>query len=183
MTDVSIDYDLGQHGWSSFTLRVGDRAVEVGTFGYCTDALGDIVRAALAMAAGSWRARVSLDAEPFEWRLVLVRRPYRNGEAAQLDLQILTFPDIYAEAPDTEGALKFEAICDVEAFARAVAQAAGQVWERHGADGYNQLWAGHEGFPLRALAALTTALGTSEAPRPVMDVSSLRVIVAAAPDA
>jgi hypothetical protein len=41
---VSIDYQLGKNGWSNFQLSVGTASVVVGPFGYCTDALGDLVR-------------------------------------------------------------------------------------------------------------------------------------------
>jgi hypothetical protein len=42
--EVSIDYQLGQHGWSQFTLAVGAVSTVVGPFGYCSDALGDLGR-------------------------------------------------------------------------------------------------------------------------------------------
>src|SRR6185312_2319561 len=67
---VCIEYEVGQHGWSKFRLNVGTAAVVVGPFGYCTDALGDLVRAALMIATSGWRAEVSFDAEPMEWRLI-----------------------------------------------------------------------------------------------------------------
>jgi hypothetical protein len=67
--EVAIDYQLGQHGWSQFRLTVGDASTVVGDFGYCTDALGDLVRAALLVATSGARAEVSFDGEPTEWRL------------------------------------------------------------------------------------------------------------------
>jgi hypothetical protein len=67
---VCIQYELGQHGWSSFRLIIGVASIVVGPFGYCTDALGDLVRAALMIATSGVRAEVSFDAEPMEWRLI-----------------------------------------------------------------------------------------------------------------
>ena len=48
----------GRHGWSSFRLTVGDKAWDIGPFGYCTDALGDLVPAALLLATPDYRAEV-----------------------------------------------------------------------------------------------------------------------------
>jgi hypothetical protein len=66
---VSIDYDLGKHGWSKFKLSVGSASVTVGPFGYCSDALGDLVRAALMIGTYGFEAEVFFDGEPREWRL------------------------------------------------------------------------------------------------------------------
>ena len=68
---VCIQYELGKNGWSNFRLNVGTASVVVGPFGYCTDALGDLVRAALMIASSGWRAEVSFDGEPMEWRLIV----------------------------------------------------------------------------------------------------------------
>ncbi len=68
---VSVDYQIEQHGWASFTLTVDDLRVKVGAFGYCTDALGDLIRAALMVATNGSFASVSFDAEPKEWRVLL----------------------------------------------------------------------------------------------------------------
>jgi hypothetical protein len=61
----------GRHGWSSFRLTVGDKAWDIGPFGYCTDALGDLVPAAPLLATPDYRAEVRFDGEPYEWRLVV----------------------------------------------------------------------------------------------------------------
>ena len=158
---ISIDYDLGQHGWSSFTLTVGDRSVEVEPVSYCTDVLGDLVRTALMIAAGHYRAEASFDGEPVEWRLVL-QRGWRAEDFDTFDLKILTFADIHGRRPEADGALEFEARVGGVAFARTVADVAQAIWDKHGAEGYNRLWTGSEGFPLRALRALQTALGLND---------------------
>jgi len=88
MSPVSINYDLGRHGWSNFKLTVGDVAVEVGPFGYCTDALGDLVRAALMLATSDYRAEVSFDGEPREWRLVIDEGLGLHWPALDADLYV-----------------------------------------------------------------------------------------------
>ena len=169
---ISINYDLGEHGWSRFTLTVGDRSLEIGAFSYCTDALGDLVRAALAMAAGAYRAEVSFDGEPMEWRMLL-QRAWRTHEPNAFKIKILTFRDIHANQPEAEGELDFEALVEGEAFARAVTNAAQAIWDEHGSDGYNRLWSGSEGFPLKALGALHRALELTDPPPRMRDPTDI----------
>jgi hypothetical protein len=75
---VCIGYQLGKNGRSRFQLNVGPTSVIVGPFGYTTDALGDLVRAALMIATSGLRAEVSLNAEPMEWRLIAERGRQRT---------------------------------------------------------------------------------------------------------
>ncbi|QPF83529.1 hypothetical protein IC762_28065 [Bradyrhizobium genosp. L] len=161
---VRIQYNLGQHGWSRFQLVVGATSVVVGPFGYCTDALGDLVRAALMIATSASRAEVSLDAEPMEWRLVA--GPYWNPTQSSwtdFRLRVLTFQYLAnPPSPDAEGICLLEAQCSPEDFARAVLEAAQAIWDEYGADGYDKAWGGPCGFPLRALHALKTAMSVPE---------------------
>jgi hypothetical protein len=161
MTEVvSIDYQLGKNGWSSFQLSVGTASVVVGPFGYCTDALGDLVRAALTIATSGLRAEVSFDAEPIEWRLIAGPYPALPGWT-DFSLRVLTFPDASGR-PEAEGHKLFEADCLAESFVHAVLSAAEKIWDEHGTDGYNRDWGGPCGFPLRALTALKVAISTQE---------------------
>jgi len=68
---VTIAYLLEQHGWASLNVRVGGSEVEIGSVGYCTDALGDLVRAAVAIATGAMTAQVIFDGEPTLWGIVI----------------------------------------------------------------------------------------------------------------
>ena len=166
--DISIRYDLGQHGWASFTLSAGEHTVEVGAFGYCTDALGDLVRAALLIATGASRAEARFDGEPKEWRLIVTdpnketchflgpaERPLRPLDVS---LRLLAFPDFGRSRPEAEGKALLDISIGPHAFACAVQQAAQAVWDRHGPEGYDAAWCGTNGFPSRALKALATAL-------------------------
>ncbi len=157
MSAVSITYDLGRHGWSSFKLTVGRNVLNIGPFGYCTDALGDLVRAALLLATSDYRAEVRFDGEPYEWRLVV-----DEGWKPELRLRVLTFDDGFAEQPEVDGKLEIEGQVTADDFARAVQHVAQGIWDTYGADGYNQAWTGQRGFPLRGLRALETALSYAE---------------------
>jgi hypothetical protein len=159
---VCIDYQVGQNGWSRFQLSVGASSVVVGPFGYCTDALGDLERAALMIATSGWRAEVSFDAEPMEWRLIVGPYPISSGWA-DFRLRVLTFPDASGHPfSEAEGQKLFEAQCTAESFVHAVLRAAEAVWDEYGADGYDKVWGGPCGFPLRALTALKAAISVQE---------------------
>lgn len=171
--EVCIDYELGQHGWSKFQLTVGSKSIEVGTFGYCSDALGDLVRAALMIATSGWHAQVSFDGEPMEWRLLIgsywvadsTHLATRSPHNAWTDfrLRVLTFPACRCPLlPESEGKKLFEASCSPEAFVESVMKAAQAVWDEYGADGYDRVWGGPKGFPLRALTALKAAISIKE---------------------
>jgi hypothetical protein len=153
MPAVSIVYDLGRHGWSSFALTVGDDAIDIGPFGYCTDALGDLVRAALILATSGYHAEVCFDGEPREWRLVL-----DEGWKPELRLRV------YDTAKHPNADLVFENYVAADDFAHAVRTVAQHIWDTYGAAGYNEAWSGQQGFPLRGLKALDTALSYEEPP-------------------
>jgi hypothetical protein len=156
--EVAIDYQLGQHGWSQFTLTVGDASTVVGDFGYCTDALGDLVRAALLVVTSGTRAQVSFDGEPTEWRLSV----NDDSPQPQVSISVRLFPTLDPHRPIWEGEKLLEARGTRDSFARAVRDATQSIWDEYGADGYNAAWLGPCGFPLRALTALTAALLVAE---------------------
>jgi hypothetical protein len=160
---ASIDYKLGQYGWSSFDLTIGAASVNVGEFGYCSDALGDLVRAALMIATSADYAEVSFDGEPQEWRLILDERSRPTVSLPEVRIRVLVFPDASPRSPEEQGNTIFEARCTVDAVAGAVQAAAQTVWDQYGAEGYNKAWLPIlNGFPLRAMHALSAALSTQE---------------------
>jgi hypothetical protein len=61
-----------------------------------------------------------------------------------------------------QGTKVFEAECSAEAFVQAVLNAAQGILDKYGIDGYDEIWGGPRGFPLRALSALKTAVSISE---------------------
>ena len=153
--NVAIDYDLGEAGWSSFVLRVGDLSTEVGAFSYTTNALDDLIRVALSCATLAYRTEASFDGEPNEWRLIL-----DEGWAPLMRLRILDFNDIQAGFPEDKVIVNFEARVPADGFARAVQKAAQKIWDAYGSAGYVAAWGGQRAFPLRGLKALDAALAT-----------------------
>lgn len=159
---VTIDYNLERHGWASLEISLDGTRNEIGSFGYCTDALGDLVRAALAMAVDTPRAKVVLDGEPHLWALTIqdgwqstrIPRAFRfsirsnSGDSFDDQSSPYSWPKVLTECFVT-----------ADAFATAVSVAAHQVLNEHGEEGYLARWVRFR-FPTRALVALDAALAT-----------------------
>ena len=99
-----------------------------------------------------FQAEVSFDGEPREWRLMA---------GAYFDPAWSNWTDFRLRVTD-QGTKIFEAECAAEAFVQAVLNAAQAIWDEYGADGYDKMWGGPRGFPLRALNALKTAVSIQE---------------------
>ncbi len=194
---VSIAYNLGEHGWSSFTLTIGAQSIEVGPFGYCTDALGDLVRAALTIATSGGRAEAAFDGEPREWLLIIERAHGEDCGPTDIRVAVTTWPctedntermqgldhSAIVEQPASQGPncklvvvpvplsslppppehiTVFDAITPEDTFILSVLHCAQGIWDEHGSDGYDKIWGGPRGFPLRALIALKAAVSVQE---------------------
>jgi hypothetical protein len=160
---ISLLYEIDQKGWAALTLTVGDQSIQIGKFGYCTDALGDLLRNALVIVTGATFATVSFDSESVEWRLILGEWWPGLPVSDLIPISIRTFPDLSDNAPEEKGLLLFENKVQRDAYGRAVLRAALDIWEGYGAKGYSKAWDFTFGrFPLRAMRALETALSTQE---------------------
>ncbi|WP_375491427.1 hypothetical protein [uncultured Jatrophihabitans sp.] len=147
MSDVGFYYELTGSGWAEGTLQIGDARVRL-TASYLSDALGDLLRAVLAMGRGSERVRLSWIEEPAEHRWIITR----ENQQATVAVRRFEHWD-NGIAPDAWGAVVFDATCRVEDLMLAVAQGTRQAYLAHGVDGYRELWGEHE-FPLDALGEL-----------------------------
>ena len=169
---VSMDFSLHGSGWASFTVKCGDRAFSVENFGYCTDGLGDLVRAALSIATGASYAEVLFDCEPQVWGLAIepaglspqrkrvVRLTIKDGGMALTDaghsgLRVWQWPSPAA----------MEGYVTTDGFASAVQSIAAMARAEFDDATYRDGWryfGSLEGFPLRGLRALETALAIPE---------------------
>ena len=105
-------------GWADCELRLDGRAFTLTGISYLTDALGDLTRLALMIAAGAYRATVSFDREPAEWRIVAITLADAAG-GGPVSINVYSFPDM-SDAPLSEGALEFTADCGAGEFVRAI---------------------------------------------------------------
>lgn len=147
MHEVALDFRLTGDGWSEATFRMGGARLAL-LAGYLTDALGDLVRAAVAVADGQATPIVIWDAEPNQYRWYL----QRSANAVEVRI---AGDDQWVDGD--LGTTLLRSACTPVAFCSAVADAATEVLSRHGVDGYLDLWGQHP-FPLAALEALKAAL-------------------------
>ncbi|NUR94896.1 MAG: hypothetical protein HOV67_06490 [Kribbellaceae bacterium] len=147
MTDVRFEYRLPALGWGAGKLQIGPMAVELSA-SYLGDALGDLVRGALALARGSAEVRFAWAEEPGEFRWILERL----GE--MLSVRVLWFDDgPFSSQTDERGIERLAATCDPAAFLRAIATGAAAVRDELGVDGYRRRWGEHD-FPTEQLDQL-----------------------------
>lgn len=154
--DVSVSFAKVGQGWANCTLRVGQREFTLGWISDTTDALGDLVRAALHIRVGGFEAQARFDREPGELRLILHHRWEGTPQRRIFRLRVLEFPDISADTPEASGQERFCVECDPDTFARAVEAAAAAVLKDVGSKGHTNWWG--VPFPARAYKALVAAL-------------------------
>lgn len=121
--------------------------------------LDDVLRAALQIATGAWRAHADFELEPGVRRLSVEQAYWSEGR--WIDRPRVLVLDCNDSESDPRRA-DFTQVCavdidDVAEFSAAVLDAARIVRDRHGYEGYDDLWTSTP-FPVRALAALEAAL-------------------------
>lgn len=152
---ITISLGLDASGWAALQISTGAGSCTISGFGDGSDAFGDLARAALTVVTGGWKASVSLDGEPNEWRLVLVRLPTVEGPD-RLHLRVLEFRDILEALPESEGVETFSVEVETDAFGHAVLAALRSL--SMDLETFNARWRVPEGFPARATEALAAAL-------------------------
>jgi hypothetical protein len=156
-------------GGASCALADGTSAKSF-TFDCLTDALADLLFGMTGLY-GRWRTeRFFFDAVSTEIRWVLRRPDETNVVLSVYRLQDLA---VSLDLPDVAGELEWRSAHSRAELAHAVLRAAEEVLERHGEEGYGELWQAHP-FPMAALQDLRRLHGTHDAcaqhpvpPRPV----------------
>ncbi|MDR2213252.1 MAG: hypothetical protein LBE21_06475 [Pseudomonadales bacterium] len=144
---LTIDYRLLDAGWAECTVQTANASQELSASDL-SDALRNLVLAAVAILAGLRSVATSFDEEPGEYRWVL---EYTGG--LEISLKILLFNELWGNKPDSEGEILIQTTCHLLEFAEAVANAASRVLEKYGIQGYAEKWPEHE-FPSRELNLL-----------------------------
>jgi hypothetical protein len=153
-TEARIDYRLTGHGWSEADVVIGHQRARL-TASYICDALGDLVRAGLEIAAERDAARVTWALEPGCYRWKFDRR------GADLDVEIWSYADDWPGDSETDGSLVMHAECTVLEMCRAIADAAHSVLDVHGVDGYLKEWV-QAAFPVNDLAQLDSLIAQQD---------------------
>jgi len=155
----AIGYRLVGTGWAACDVSNGQSSCHI-TASYLSDALGQLVLAATAVAAGFRCVTFNFDEEPGEYRWVITS-PGLN----EIEVEILSFDELYGDQPDSEGRSVFKARCPSETFAKAVQAAALQVLDTHGEAEYLERWMDYP-FPTAQLAELTRLITSNTTPHP-----------------
>lgn len=138
--NLKISYKLTGMGWSECELSDGKSSCTI-TASYLSDALGNMVLAATAIASNFSKASFSFDEEPGEYRWV-ISSPRLN----EIELSILSFSELWGGQPDSDGKLIFNTCCLPVTFATAVLECATEVLNTYGIEEYEKRWAEHK-FP------------------------------------
>lgn len=128
VSTVGFEYRLTGTGWAKAHLRVGGSSVELSA-SYLNDALGDLVRAAAAIASGASQACLTWMEEPGEFRWILMVHDDHT-----LHLTIRWFDD-WGYEDDAEGRELLHASCPVRSFCEAIVDGAQRGLDLHGAAG------------------------------------------------
>ncbi|MGA0607739.1 hypothetical protein ACO2Q0_17240 [Phenylobacterium sp. VNQ135] len=156
MGNVSISLDPAGQGWVNLTLSIGSHSFVLDGLSDTTDVFGDLVRAAVHIAAGGFDAQARFDCEPVELRLMLERRWEGVPQQQVFRVRVFEFADYYADSPLETGEELFCVACDPVAFAGAVRLAAARLLADVDAEGHLDWWG--LPFPFRAFSALEAAL-------------------------
>jgi hypothetical protein len=138
-----IDYNLTGTGWAECRISLGTKSTSISA-SYLSDALGALANHTCQMLQGTTECSFSFDEEPGEYRWILHRI-----DPDRLEVRILEFPELWSNAPNSEGKLIFEATCRLKDFGQAVATALNKLIEQHGEEGYHEKWGEHP-FPLES---------------------------------
>jgi hypothetical protein len=144
---LSVDFRLAGAGWADCTVHSGEQRAEL-TASYLSDALGNLILAAVAVLSGAHCISIGFDEEPGEYRWSLERAGNED-----LVVKVLEFPELWGNKPNSQGSLLFECSCHPLEFAQAVQAAATRVLALHGLEGYREKWGDHA-FPSKQLELL-----------------------------
>ena len=148
---LSITYRLVGTGWAKCVLSDDNAECEI-TASYLSDALGNLVLAALASLSGFKAVSFGFDEEPGEYRWVI-----EAIDLNEIKIELLNFDELWGNKPNADGELIFSTTCRPVVFARTVHGAATLVLKEHGEGGYIEKWGKHQ-FPSRQLTLLSELL-------------------------
>lgn len=146
---LALRIRLRHLGWLTATLTE-DEVTEKLTASYLRHATADLLKAATALADGALHTECRWLEEPGEFRWVFDRL------GPSVRLRVLWFQETLSDLPEDAGQLVFSIVQQPDMLLAAIADAATDVLETMGPDGYLKAWG--EAFPAEELAHLTMVL-------------------------
>jgi hypothetical protein len=144
---IHISYKLVGSGWSECRVETNNGRAELSA-SYLSDALGNLVRSAIAVVSCFHIVEFGFDEEPGEYRWSM--NALGNNF---IRLRVVEFPELWGNKPTETGRLLLEEIITILDYAKAVHACAITVLQEYGLVGYAEKWAEHQ-FPERELAIL-----------------------------
>jgi hypothetical protein len=156
---LSIEFELHGPGWPFVKVAVGEKSARF-PISNLFRPLDGMLLATFAIVTGESSAAFSFYREPGETRWILHAPPtWELLQVRVLEFVVDNFPPL----PNEQGTEVFAFDSTPKQFAAAVSRAARQLWEGHGAKGYNESL-GIGPFPMRRLLALENATNSEDPP-------------------
>lgn len=143
-----------ESGWAVADITAGDAAVTLDGFSYTTDAFGDLTTFAIRAALDNCAAEFDLDAEPGGWRL-----RFEDASSGLCRFEVRAFT---GRAGDHTALLAADVSRDD--LALAVLNCMDAISADLGIDAFEAAWM--DAYPVRAVAALRSALSVSRRATP-----------------
>ena len=131
---MELSYKLTGSGWASAVVSDGDRQFEIPRISYLSDALKDLVKAAIGLLEGATRVWFLWHDEPGEHRWIV------NRISDDLVIRILWFDDAFKALPDEKGKELFRFNCRLANFTGEVLACARSLLSEYGKEAYRDQW-------------------------------------------
>jgi len=149
---MRIVYTVDEWGWAKAVVEHGDQRRKM-RVSYLTNAPLDMIEAAIAVLGGAELAEFTFHEEPatHEWRI-------EAGETSEdVLIRVLWFEDDFAKERGETGTEVFRCQSTRRAFAEAIRECLGAVFQKHGMKYYKRRWLSEE-FPIQELQELERLL-------------------------
>lgn len=141
-----ISYELTRHKWARAYISDGKNEASMDVWYLSADALGDLLRATIALLSGAEDARIIWENEYGQNRWII----HRHNDL--VSVEILHFSVTFSTADDQYGSVIFSTLCPLRKFAVKVRDALRRLLTEIGPDEYARRWG--QDFPSAQYAAL-----------------------------
>jgi len=150
---LTINYNLGNHGWAELHMRLGHERVSM-SVSYLRDTLAELITAANLLLKGAPDAKVIAMDEPGEHLIHL-----QSSDAIHLSIEVRRFRDwaSWNMITEKEFDVAFQCHETILNFSTGVFDNATRILEEHGIKGYKDKWIQND-FPIDEYRRLKSLL-------------------------
>ena len=169
MGEAELNFIIEGAGWARIEISADSVSHTIEGISYLTNALDDLLRMGIDIATDRGWSTALFDHEPRQTVLAAETSWFENGEPFD-GARLSSF-----DAGPTADTITWRQLIDAprdfalqvgsrDELARIFLKAGERVWDQHGDVGYRKLWGGRLAFPVRAMKALKSALGSPVLP-------------------